>query len=74
MKLTAENYNKKISVDLPDDSDLYDVMEAFQTLVLGMTFHPSSWDRVIMELAEECRENMLVEEQRINNSNHNTPL
>jgi len=56
-KFTAENYGTKISVEI-DHSDLSldEVMDAFQTLIIGMGYHESSFKNWVIERAEEYNE------------------
>jgi hypothetical protein len=53
-KFTAENYGTKISVEV-DHSDLSldEVMDAFQTLIIGMGYHENSFKSWVIERAEE---------------------
>lgn len=53
-KFTAENYGTKISVEV-DHSDLSldEVMDAFQTLIIGMGYHENSFKSWVKERAEE---------------------
>ena len=51
--LTATSYNRKISIELPLDSDAYDLMEAFATLMKGLSFPDGVWEEVIRNLANE---------------------
>jgi hypothetical protein len=53
-KFTAENYGTKISVEV-DHSDLSldEVMDAFQTLIIGMGYHENSFKKWVIERAEE---------------------
>ena len=56
-KFTAENYGTKISVEI-DHSDLSldEVMDAFQTLLIGMGYHENSFKKWVTERAEEYNE------------------
>jgi hypothetical protein len=56
-KFTAENYGTKISVEI-DHSDLSldEVMDAFQTLIIGMGYHENSFKNWVIERAEEYNE------------------
>jgi hypothetical protein len=56
-KFTAENYGTKISVEI-DHSDLAldEVMDAFQTLIIGMGYHENSIKNWVIERAEEYNE------------------
>jgi hypothetical protein len=59
--VSAQAYNNKVTVELPIDANLNDLMDAFRTLVIGLTYSPDSWEHVIMQLADEYRE---IEEMR----------
>ena len=56
-KFTAETYGTKISVEV-DHSDLSldEVMDAFQTLIIGMGYHADSLKNWIIDKADEHRE------------------
>jgi hypothetical protein len=56
-KFTAENYGTKISVEV-DHSDLSldEVMDAFQTLIIGMGYHENSFKNWVIDRADEYRE------------------
>jgi hypothetical protein len=56
-KFTAENYGTKISVEV-DHSDLTldEVMDAFQTLIIGMGYHENSFKNWVIDRAEEYNE------------------
>jgi hypothetical protein len=56
-KFTAENYGTKISVEI-DHSDLTldEVMDAFETLIIGMGYHADSLKNWIIDRADEHRE------------------
>ena len=56
-KFTAENYGTKISVEI-DHSDLTldEVMDAFETLIIGMGYHADSLKNWIIDKADEHRE------------------
>lgn len=56
-KFTAENYGTKISVEV-DHSDLSldEVMDAFQTLIIGLGYHQNSFKSWVKERAEEYNE------------------
>ena len=55
--LTAQHYDTKVSVEI-DHSDvcLDEVMDAFETLVIGMGFHKDSWKQWIIDRADEYNE------------------
>ena len=56
-KFTAETYGTKIKVKI-DHSDLSldEVMDAFQTLIIGMGYHENSFKNWVIERAEEYNE------------------
>jgi hypothetical protein len=56
-KFTAETYGTKIKVKI-DHSDLSldEVMDAFQTLIIGMGYHESSFKNWVIERANEYNE------------------
>jgi hypothetical protein len=54
--VSAQAYNNKVTVELPLDANLNDLMEAFRTLAIGLTYSPDTWKEVIMQLADEYHE------------------
>jgi hypothetical protein len=60
--LTAQHYDKKISVEFDHaDTDLNEVMDAVETLVIGMGFHKDSLTNWILERASQ------IQDERIEN-------
>ena len=56
-KFTAENYGTKISVEVDhSDLDIDEVMDAFQTLIIGMGYHENSFKNWVIERAQEYNE------------------
>ena len=56
-KFTAENYGTKISVEIDhSDLDIDEVMDAFQTLIIGMGYHQDSFKRWVIDRADEYNE------------------
>ena len=56
-KFTAENYGTKISVEVDhSDLDLDEVMDAFQTLIIGMGYQENSFKNWVIERANEYNE------------------
>lgn len=47
--LSATSYNRKVSVEIPLDADAFEVLEACKALMVGMTFHPESFDKAIVQ-------------------------
>ena len=54
--LLVSNHNRKITVEIPWDADLYEFVDACKTLALGMGYHPELWNDVIVNLAHEISE------------------
>lgn len=56
-KFTAEQYGTKVSVEVDhSDMDLDEVMDVFQTLIIGMGYHENSFKNWVIERADEYRE------------------
>ena len=56
-KFTAENYGTKISVEVDhSDLDIDEVMDAFQTLIIGMGYHENSFKNWVIDRANEYNE------------------
>ena len=62
-KFIAEHYGTKVTVEY-DHSDLSfdEVMDAFETLVIGMGYHKDAWKEWILERADEYREEDMEQE------------
>ena len=55
--ITAQQYGTKISVEVDhSDMDLDEVMDAFQTLIIGLGYHENSFKNWVLERADEYRE------------------
>jgi hypothetical protein len=55
--ITAQQYGTKISVELNhSDTELDELMDAFQTIVIGLGYHDSSWKNWIVDRADEYKE------------------
>ncbi len=52
LTLTATNYNTKVSVELPMDSGIDDLFQAFKTIVTGLGYYEASLKPVILEQVE----------------------
>lgn len=61
MKISAEQYEKKITIECEhEDYDIDEVLEMFRTLAIGMTFHEDNWKDAIINMADVYRaEDML---------------
>lgn len=55
--ITGEQYGTKISVELDhSDTELDELMDAFETLVIGLGYHADAWKSWIVERAAEYHE------------------
>ena len=55
--ITAQQYGTKVSVEIDhSDTDIDELFDAFQTLVVGLGYHESAWKRWIIDRADEYRE------------------
>jgi hypothetical protein len=55
--ITAQQYGTKISVEIDhSDTDLDELMDAFQTLIIGLGYHQNSFKNWVIERAEEYNE------------------
>ena len=54
--LTASSYNRKISIELPLDAGAEELMEAFATLMKGLTFPDGVVEDMILTQAELIKE------------------
>jgi hypothetical protein len=55
--ITAQQYGTKISVEIDhSDTDVDELMDAFQTLVVGLGYHDSAWISWIVDRADEYKE------------------
>ena len=58
--ITAQQYGTKISVELNhSDTELDELMDAFQTIIVGLGYHDSSWKNWILDRADEYREEQI---------------
>ena len=54
---TAVHYDKRVSVEVDhSDLDLDEVMDIFQTLIIGMGYHDDAFKNWVIERADEYRE------------------
>lgn len=54
---TAQQYGTKVSVEVDhSDMDLDEVMDTFQTLIIGMGYHENSFKNWVIDRADEYRE------------------
>jgi hypothetical protein len=55
--ITAQQYGTKVSVEIDhSDTDIDELMDAFQTLVIGLGYHDSAWKNWIVDRADEYKE------------------
>ena len=52
LTLTATNYNREVTVKIPQDSNLDELFDAFQTIVKGLGYSETGLKDVICEWAE----------------------
>jgi hypothetical protein len=52
LTLTATNYNREVTVKIPQDSNLDELFDAFQTIVKGLGYNETGLKDVICEWAE----------------------
>lgn len=52
LTLTATSYNRKTSIEIPCDSEMGEVVDAFEALVVGLGYSLDSWKDEIMERGE----------------------
>ena len=53
MKITVKYYDTTITIEKEEDVNLYEMLDTFRSLALAMTFESSSWDKAILEMADE---------------------
>lgn len=55
--ITAQQYGTKVSVEIDhSDTDIDELFDAFQTLVVGLGYHESAWKQWIIDRADEYNE------------------
>ena len=55
--ITAQQYGTKVSIELDhSDTDIDELFDAFQTLIVGLGYHESAWKQWIIDRADEYRE------------------
>lgn len=56
-KITGEQYGTKVSVEIDhSDTDIDELFDAFETIIVGLGYHQSSWKQWILDRADEYRE------------------
>jgi hypothetical protein len=57
MKLQLEAYNKKYTIETPnDDLDIFEYLDIFKGLLVSASFQPDTIDRAIIELADDLKD------------------
>ena len=55
--ITAQQYGTKVSIELDhSDTDIDELFDAFQTIVVGLGYHNSAWKQWIVDRADEYKE------------------
>jgi len=49
LTLAASNYNRKLSIELPMDSNTHEIFDAFKALMVGLTFNEQSFDNAVTQ-------------------------
>lgn len=49
LTFTASSYNRKLTIELPMDSNNTEVFEAFKALMVGLTFSEQSFDNAVTQ-------------------------
>ena len=52
LTLTATSYNRKISIEIPCDTEMGELVDACEALVVGLGYSLDSWKDEIMERGE----------------------
>jgi hypothetical protein len=52
LTLTVTSYNRKVSIELPCDTEMGELVDAFETLVVGLGYSLDSWKDAIVERGE----------------------
>ena len=56
MKLIIKDETRKASIEITDDSNIYDTLNSLCGVLVSYGFHPDSIDRAILEKAEEIKD------------------
>jgi hypothetical protein len=55
--ITAQQYGTKVSVEIDhSDTDIDELFDAFETIIVGLGYHQSSWKQWILDRADEYKE------------------
>jgi hypothetical protein len=66
LTITAQAYDRKVSVEHPQDLDMMELLDMFKAIAMGLTFSESTWEEAVITLAEEY--NDLEDMDAISNS------
>lgn len=70
--LTAKHYDTKTSVEFEySDVSLDEVMDGFQTLLMGMGFHADGFKQWVIDRADEYANDLPKDELNDTNNNYN---
>jgi hypothetical protein len=56
MKITLEEEDLKVSIEVPDGQQAEEVIEHFEGLMVAFTYQPESVKKAILERADEHKE------------------
>ena len=60
--ITAQQYGTKVSIELNhSDTDIDELFDAFQTIIVGLGYHESAWKQWIIDRADEYKEEAMEE-------------
>jgi hypothetical protein len=45
--ITVTSYDRKVSIEIPLDSDAHEVFDTFKTIMVGMTFHEQTFNDMV---------------------------
>lgn len=55
--ITAQQYGTKVSIEIDhSDTDIDELFDAFQTIIVGLGYHESAWKGWIVDRADEYKE------------------
>jgi hypothetical protein len=56
--ISAKHYDIKVTIERDNsDLNLSELMEMFHSVAMSIGYHPASWDKLIIEMAEEIKDN-----------------
>jgi hypothetical protein len=64
MEITIKHYDLTLSIERPDDSDAYEVLDVMVRAMVMMGYMPSSVDDCIVEMAEYVNEKRRTDDTR----------